>query len=441
MIKSCRKYWTPEIADLIVQLEDIRFINPQFSLRTCFDRKDFTRILLRDFGVEESKVAAFFEHLRAMNFFDDNPETTGQLFERFFPGRSDVHRLLLEPITYANGSSLDDPAITYGIVFSNFMNRGVFTFRGGTDQLIARMESELRKNGVDLRKCALVEKVVTEGPVGQRRVTGVVARSLNSAGPQPVHTIACDAVLSNAGIVNTVTHLVGSDAFSPEFQQRVQAVRLNTSSCQVYLGIKRGESLPRVGDLVFTSDSEAFSFEELTSLRTQSRTVRFYYPETRPHLREERYAVVASLNARWEDWDRLDERAYEREKDRLCAEALASLDRLIPGVGQVVDHLEAATPRTIRRYTRHLAGASFGTKFEGLQVSLDLPQEVRGLYHAGSVGIIMSGWLGTINYGVITASKLDPFLARLRAEATAVDRGGGLRPSPSAVSLNGLHQG
>ena len=26
-----------------------------------------------------------------------------------------------------------------------------------------------------------------------------------------------------------------------------------------------------------------------------------------------------------------------------------------------------------------------------------------GLYHAGSVGIIMSGWLGTINYGVIVA--------------------------------------
>ena len=29
----------------------------------------------------------------------------------------------MEPITYANGSTLEDPAITYGIVFSNFMNR------------------------------------------------------------------------------------------------------------------------------------------------------------------------------------------------------------------------------------------------------------------------------------------------------------------------------
>jgi all-trans-retinol 13,14-reductase len=39
-----------------------------------------------------------------------------------------------------------------------------------------------------------------------------------------------------------------------------------------------------------------------------------------------------------------------------------------------------------------------------------LPTHAPGLFHAGSVGIIMSGWLGTINYGVITANKIDSFL-------------------------------
>ena len=41
------------------------------------------------------------------------------------------------------------------------------------------------------------------------------------------------------------------------------------------------------------------------------------------------------------------------------------------------------------------------------------------MYHAGSVGIIMSGWLGTINYGVIVASKVDNFLrSMVQAEET-----------------------
>jgi hypothetical protein len=55
-------------------------------------------------------------------------------------------------------------------------------------------------------------------------------------------------------------------------------------------------------------------------------------------------------------------------------------------------------------------GASFGTKFEGLKVSRDLPTQVHGLYHAGSVGIIMSGWLGAVNYGVIVANDVDKLL-------------------------------
>ena len=45
MIKSCRRYWTQEIADSIVQLKHIRFDNPMFSLTTTFNRDDFTRLL------------------------------------------------------------------------------------------------------------------------------------------------------------------------------------------------------------------------------------------------------------------------------------------------------------------------------------------------------------------------------------------------------------
>ncbi|MDC0308621.1 NAD(P)-binding protein, partial [Planctomycetaceae bacterium] len=151
MIKSCRKYWTQEIADKIVQLKGIRFENPQFSLRTTFDRNDFTNILIEKFGISVETVQAFFDKARSMNFYDDQSMTVRELFEQFFPGRDDVVRLLMEPITYANGSTLEDPAITYGIVFSNFMHKGVFTFEGGTDHLVDLMKAELEKNGVDIR--------------------------------------------------------------------------------------------------------------------------------------------------------------------------------------------------------------------------------------------------------------------------------------------------
>ena len=76
MIKSCRKYWTQEIADSIVPLTGIRFENPQFSLRTTFTREDFTRIMIEHFRIEPEKVRQFFDVARSMNFYDEQARTT-----------------------------------------------------------------------------------------------------------------------------------------------------------------------------------------------------------------------------------------------------------------------------------------------------------------------------------------------------------------------------
>ena len=408
MIKSCRKYWTKEIADAIVQLKDIRFVNPQMDVWTTFTREDYTRVLVEQFQLDPAHVEKFYDYLRGMNYYDNNPETTGQMLERFFPGRDDVKRLLMEPIAYANGSTLNDPAITYGIVFSNFMGSGVYTFRGGSDVLIEKMIAELKHNGVEVRKKVLVDKILVEERAGRKVACGIVASS--------GRVIRAKAVLSNASIKNTIFRLAGEASFPAGYVADAQAVRINSSSCQVYLGIRKGETLPHIGDLVFTSGNPKFSSEELTDFHTTSRTFSMYYPDTRPG--SDRYTVVVSLNGRYGDWQKLGDEEYEREKNRLIEEAIVTLEKFIPGVRGKIDWKEAATPRTIERYTTHMGGTAFGTKFEGLKVSMDLPEKLPGLYHAGSVGIIMSGWLGTINYGVIVANKIDQALFRQRQPAT-----------------------
>ncbi len=278
--------------------------------------------------------------------------------------------------------------------------------------MIRQMTDELRRNGVELRKCALVKEIFTETSAdGHSVVTGLIAQSQNSGESFEPRTIRCESVLSNANLKSTVLDLVGAERFRPEYISEIKAVRVNTSSCQVYMGIREGEIIPNIGDLVFTSESPTFSTEELTRMRSSSRTFSVYYPDTRPHSKHPRYTIVASINARWANWQDLTEKEYKKEKQWLIESSIASLEKLIPDIRTKLDHVEAATPRTIHRYTRHMGGTSFGTKFEGLAVSQKLPDELSGLYHAGSVGIIMSGWLGTMNYGVIVANKVDKYLS------------------------------
>ncbi|QDV51863.1 phytoene desaturase family protein [Gimesia fumaroli] len=396
MLKSCRKYWTQEIADNIVPLRGVRFENPQFSLETTFTRDDFTRLLIEKFNIEPETVKNFFDTARKMNFFDDQGKTTRELFEEFFPGRDDVVRLLMEPISYANGSTLEDPAITYGIVFSNFMQKGVYTFRGGTDHLVKLIKAELEHNGVDVRIRTQVEKIEV---TPDRRVTGVVVNGKR---------IGCKAIMSNSNIKGTILNLVGEEHFDPDFVEETKAVRLNNSSTQVYIALKPNDELNFCGDLLFHSEHKGFDIEAMLSKNVSSRTFSFYYPETRPG--SNRSLIVSSTNANFRDWADLPEEQYEADKNHLIETTLDCLEQYVPNIRDRVDHLEASTPRTFQRYTQHLQGASFGTKFEGLKVSKELPEQIQGLYHAGSVGIIMSGWLGAVNYGVIVSNDVDKYL-------------------------------
>lgn len=402
MIKSCRKYWTPEIAESIIPLKGVRFENPQFSLQTSFTREDFTKIITEKFQVPYETVDQFFATARGMNFYDDQSLTTRELFERFFPGRSDIVRLLMEPITYANGSTLEDPAITYGIVFSNFMSKGVYTFQGGTDALVLKMREELIRNGVDLRIRTLVEKIEVDE---NRQV-----KAVHVGGKR----ITCRAVLSNSNVKSTILNLVGEEHFDKSYVDEAKAVRLNNSSCQVYLGLKPGEGFDNCGDLLFHSEHEGFDIDAMLSKDVSSRTFSFYYPETRPG--SDRWLVVSSTNANYKDWADLPEEQYEAEKKRLCESTIDCLEKYVPNIRSKLDWVEASTPRTFQFYTRHLQGASFGTKFEGLKVSQTLPEQISGLYHAGSVGIIMSGWLGAVNYGVIVSNEIDKALTASAAK-------------------------
>ena len=399
MIKSCRRYWTAEIAESIVQLKNIRFDNPMFSLTTNYHRKSFTQLLTEQFEIPLDKVTDFFDTARGMNFYDDQKMTTGELFEKFFPGREDIIRLLLEPITYANGSTLEDPAITYGIVFSNFMSKGVFTFEGGTDRLIGLMRDELIKNGVDIRIRCNADRI----HVRRDRVSAVEVGG---------RTIRTKSVVTNANLQSTIFKLVGEKVFDKQFVDQARDVRLNNSSTQVYMALKPDEQLEEsTGDLLFSSTAPLFRTDLLLDRDITSRTFSFYYPRTRPQGRR-RCLVVSSTNAHYRDWTNLSSEEYQHSKQDLINTTLNALDKYVPGIRHRVEHVEASTPVTFEHYTRHLQGASFGTKFEGLAISRALPEQITGLYHAGSVGIIMSGWLGAINYGVIVANDVDSQLTK-----------------------------
>ena len=396
MAKTLRKYWSRDLGDRVMPLRRIRFENPEFSFTTTFEAEDFKRILRERFAVPELRSEAFLQACRDIDYYQGVQETTGRFLNRFFPGRTDVVRVLLETVTYATGTNLDDPAMVYAIVFSNFVQKGTCSFRGGTDFLLAEMQRLLLAAGVDILLRVRADQVEVENG----RAVGVLA-----AGAR----IPARAVVSNANLKATCLELAGMDAVNPPFAREIREVPLSVSVAQVYMGIRPGEAIPEVADILFSSREPRYDAAAFRFFPPRSISYSFYYPH---HVRPEYGGteIVASMCAEYADWENLSEGEYRSKKARLAEAVLEDLERFVPGVRAKLDHLEVATPKTLERFAGHWRGASFGTKFPGFQAAEKLPTIIRGLYHCGSQGILMSGWLGSANCGALTAGKADAFL-------------------------------
>ncbi len=397
--KTFRKYWSKELAARVVPLPRIRYENPEFSFTTTFETEDFKRILQEEFSIPREQSENFFAACRERDFFPPSDETTREFVEKYFPGRSDLARFILETVTYATGTNLDDPATVYAIIFSNFALKGTCTFRGGTDYLLAEMQRLLLAGGADILLNTKVEKILVEDGVTK----GVIAGG---------REIGADCVVSNANLKETALKLVNMQAISPWFAEKVAEVPLSVSVAQVYLGIKAGETIPEIADILFASEEAHYDAAAFRHFPPRSASFSFYFPHgIRPDY--DGTEIVATVCAEYADWDGLSKSDYEDKKRQLADTIIAMLEKFIPDIREKLDHIETATPKTLERYTGHWQGASFGTKFPGFAAANELPKRVKGLFHCGAEGIIMSGWLGTANSGALAASNADSYLESL----------------------------
>jgi phytoene dehydrogenase-like protein len=60
--------------------------------------------------------------------------------------------------------------------------------------------------------------------------------------------IKAKVVLSNGNIRSTILNMVGEEHFPQEFVTKAKNIRLNSSSCQVYMGLKAGAEIPYIGE-------------------------------------------------------------------------------------------------------------------------------------------------------------------------------------------------
>ena len=293
MVKSCRRYWTQEIADSIVQLKHIRFDNPMFSLTTSFNREDFTRLLTNDFKVDPAAATAFFDTARGMNFYDDQSMTTRELFDKLLPRPRGRHspadgadHLRQRQHARRPGDQLRHRVLELhveGRVHVRRRHRQADRPDGG---------ASCEKSGVDI----CIKADVDAHRLPRRPRAG--RRSERPHDPHAGRPVECQSQRHD---------------FPPRRRRVLRPRRSSTrpAPCGSTTPARRStwRSSPTsaidesTGDLLFSSTAPLFRTELLLSRDITSRTYSFYYPRTRPEGRP-RCLIVSSTNANYDDWAR-----------------------------------------------------------------------------------------------------------------------------------------
>ncbi len=253
----------------------------------------------------------------------------------------------------------------------SYVEDGAFTCRGSFQRLASALAAALEADGGEVLLRSPVRRIAVEAGA----VRGVVLEN--------GQRIATPCVVSNADWTQTVTELVGAEHFRPRSVAALRALQRSVSAFVVYAAARL--DLPGRGlaheTFVYPGTDHDAAFEGVLAGRPRWWTATIptdLDPELAPgdeHLLVLTTLVAADAVPRWRE-------AKAELAERLLEAAAARL----PGLRDALVFSEAATPRTLERYTRNTEGAAYGFALSPEHVGPARPGpscEVEGLFAAG----------------------------------------------------------
>ena len=252
--------------------------------------------------------------------------------------------MLLCPLTFYGSATEHDMDVTqFVILFKSIFLEGMARPREGVRRIIRVLVKKYRACGGKFRMNCGVERIVHD----ERRVTELLV----STG----ETITADKVLSSAGFVETMKMcqptLRTAQAAKPGRLSFTESISvLDTPPAQ--LGIDTA--------IIFFNDAPTYTYARPDSLVDTASGVICCPNNYEGHGDMEGTIRLTSL-ANYDRWVELDEEAYRQAKRRCHERIVERVVGFLPDFRSHVVYTDMFTPRTIAKFTGHLAGAVYGT--------------------------------------------------------------------------------
>ncbi|MDD5584236.1 MAG: NAD(P)/FAD-dependent oxidoreductase [Candidatus Omnitrophica bacterium] len=253
--------------------------------------------------------------------------------------------------------------------------------KGGFCKLFKVLVEELKNSGATVHFNTAVRKIVTSKG---KKVIGIET--------DKGEIIKAKAIVSNANAIDTLTRLLDDDRVRKEYALEFSSMEKSLSGVQVYLGLKvPAKNLGMTTPMLFSSstydhdanfsyivcgDYDRCFFEMVDHSQIDSSLA--------PAGKGTLTIMVLDLYKNWRDLSREE---YREKKQAIAQKLIRRAEKYLPGLSEVIEVMEVATPRTMQRYTASPEGAIYGFAPTVSQSGMNrLPQttKVKGLFLTGA---------------------------------------------------------
>ena len=333
-----------------LQLDPMDSINfPSFSVDIPAEIDDYVDLLKKRFPSESEKLSLFFKEfigLYRATFSTERHKmlikyqdlTYKEMLDSFFTDEQ-LKMVLSAQWGYIGSPPHEVSAIAMCQMLVNYLKDGAYFPVGGTQNFADAITQKFIDYGGHIMLSSRVEKLLTENNITK----GVTTEKGDK--------IAADIFVSNIDPRQTFFCLMEGNAVDDAYLRKIETMKESVSFFLLYLGLDNRidlESLKR--GFYHTSNSTSFSDNDWFYISVPTDVDSSLAPDNKQII-----SVVASLRDNYDDID--DWVAY---KDKMKEYTISYLENFVPNIQNHIEVIDAATPKTLHRYTNNSKGAAYG---------------------------------------------------------------------------------
>jgi len=224
-----------------------------------------------------------------------------------------------------------------------------------------------------------------------------------------------DIVISNSDVCKTFFDLVGEWQLSRRFIAKLKKMNSSVSAFQVYLGLNidlRGKGFDDYE--IFYNPSYDIEAQYATcftkNLENATLLITFFSNIDSSVAPDGKAVVGISTLSGYDFWKNLAKEDYRVKKQEVANALIKKVEgEIIPGLSSYIEHVEVATPLTMKRYTGNSQGAIYGWSQTPSQSGirrLNFKTPVKNLYLSSAWTWTGGGICSVMNSGYLVAKHI-----------------------------------